>query len=135
MAQEQFYDDVCAPSVEIVNDGRALVKFVTDRGPLALLMNADVPVLLSQRVVRALNRSGHIPGIWFVGDPPYDLPAAQSAEVQTLDETVELTLRVIVSGALLSPTSVRVRMTAEVALALARQMVTTATKANSPSQG
>jgi hypothetical protein len=61
-------------------------------------------------------------GIEFQGDPPYDLPPAQTAEAEAVDETVELTLRVIVPGKLPSPAPIRIQMTTAVAKALAGQM-------------
>lgn len=67
--------------------------------------------------------------ISFIGDPPYGLPPAQSAEARAVDETVELTLRVSVPGKLPSPAPIRVQMTAEVARALSGQMGAAATAA------
>lgn len=65
----------------------------------------------------------------FEGDPPYDLPPSQTAEVQAVGETVELTLHIIVPGKLLSPAPIRVQMTATVARGLAGQMTAAATAA------
>jgi hypothetical protein len=67
--------------------------------------------------------------IIFEGDPPYDLPIAQSAEARSVDETVELTLRVSVPGKRPSPAPIRVQMTAEVARALSAQLQPAATMA------
>lgn len=129
VAIEKFYDDVCTPTVEIRQDGRALLKFVTNHGPIALLLAADTPLLLCERIERVLARSGRATGMHFAGDPPFDLPAAHSAEAQAVDESVELTLRVMVSGKIPSPAPVRVRMTSAVARHLADQTVAAATKA------
>jgi hypothetical protein len=67
--------------------------------------------------------------VQFKDDPPYDLPPAQSAEAQALDETVELTFHALVSGRLPSPAPIRIQMTPTVARALAGQMQAAATAA------
>jgi len=63
VAIEKFYDDVCTPTVEIRQDGRALLKFVTNHGPIALLLAADTPLLLCERIERVLARSGRATGM------------------------------------------------------------------------
>jgi hypothetical protein len=67
--------------------------------------------------------------IQFQGDPPYDLPVAQTAEAQAVGETAELILRVIVPGKLPSPAPIRVQMTAAVARGLSNQLQAVATTA------
>ena len=129
MVVEKFYDDVCTPTVEVGDDGRDLLRFATNRGPIALFLAADTPPLLCERIERALARSGRATRMHFAGDPPFDLPAAQSAEAPAVDESVELTLRVIVPGKVPSPAPVRVRMTAAVARHLAGQTAAAATNA------
>jgi hypothetical protein len=65
----------------------------------------------------------------FQGDPPYDLPVAQTAEALAEGENVELTLRVSLPGKLPSPAPIRVQMTAAVARAVGGQMGAAATAA------
>ena len=67
--------------------------------------------------------------IKFEGDPPYDLPLAQSAEARAEGITVELVLRVSIPGKQPSPAPVRVQMMPEVARTLATQMQPCATAA------
>jgi hypothetical protein len=61
--------------------------------------------------------------IKYEGDPPYSLPVAQSASASAVDETVELTLRVIVPGKFPSPAPIRVQMTIDAARDLQAQMI------------
>ena len=74
-------------------------------------------------------------GVEFQGDPPYDLAPAQSAEAQAVDETVELTLRVIVPGKLPSPAPIRVQMTVAVAMALRTQLGSAVIEAEKRARG
>jgi hypothetical protein len=60
--------------------------------------------------------------ITFEGGPPYTLPVAQDASASAVDETVEVTLRVVVPGNLPSPAPIRVQMTADVARTLHAQL-------------
>ena len=67
--------------------------------------------------------------IKFEGDPPYDLPIAQSAEARAEGINVELVLYVSVPGKLPSPAPVRVQMKPEIAWTLVTQMQPCATAA------
>lgn len=65
----------------------------------------------------------------FLGDPPYDLRPAQTAEAQVEGETVLLTLRVSLPGKFPSPAPIRIAMTPDTARALSAQLQPAATAA------
>jgi hypothetical protein len=58
----------------------------------------------------------------FPGEPPFDLPAAQTASATAVGETVQVILRVIVPGHGSMPQAVRVAMTWKTARQLADQL-------------
>jgi hypothetical protein len=124
MGNEQVFDRVSAPSVSTANDTRTLVvRLQTDKGPIALLMAPDVAELLSDRMTKERVRSGLVTSqVRFEGDPPYDLPSAQTASARPEGEIVELILTVSVPAIQPTPVQVRVPMTWKTAQSLGAQL-------------
>jgi hypothetical protein len=73
--------------------------------------------------------------VTFEGDPPFQLPLAQSATAAAVDDTVEVTLNGLIDGQGPHPAPMQVRMTWKVATflsgQLARAAMTAQTKARS----
>ena len=60
--------------------------------------------------------------VTFEGEPPFQLPPIQSAQVAALDDTVLLTVNVLIDGRGPSPVPIMMQMTWDAALALAGQL-------------